>query len=59
MKLIRILKRRREGIDVALQNKTVFGRPKVSIIEELNKHFTGENQQRQQCESKALQEKLS
>jgi hypothetical protein len=48
MKLNRIRKRQREGIDVALQNKTVFGRPKVSITEELNKHITGENQQRQQ-----------
>ena len=35
----RIRKRQREGIDVALQNGTVFGRPKVTVTEEFKEAY--------------------
>jgi DNA invertase Pin-like site-specific DNA recombinase len=35
----RIRKRQREGIDVALQNGTVFGRPKVTVSEEFKEAY--------------------
>ncbi|WP_017381317.1 recombinase family protein [Paenisporosarcina sp. TG-14] len=36
----RIRKRQREGIDVALQNGTIFGRPKVTVTEEFKEAYT-------------------
>ncbi|MER2169183.1 MAG: recombinase family protein [Psychrobacillus psychrodurans] len=36
----RIRKRQREGIDVALQNGTVFGRPKVTVTDEFKEAYT-------------------
>ena len=35
----RIRKRQREGIDVALQNGTIFGRPKVTVTEEFKEAY--------------------
>ena len=35
----RIRKRQREGIDVALQNGVLFGRPKVTVTEEFKKAY--------------------
>ena len=35
----RIRKRQREGIDVALQNGTIFGRPKVTVTEEFKEVY--------------------
>jgi DNA invertase Pin-like site-specific DNA recombinase len=36
---VRIRKREREGIDVALQNGTIFGRPKVTVTEEFKEAY--------------------
>ncbi|QBP42664.1 recombinase family protein [Paenisporosarcina antarctica] len=36
----RIRKRQREGIDVALQNGTIFGRPKVTVTKEFKEAYT-------------------
>ncbi|PZX02860.1 resolvase-like protein, partial [Psychrobacillus insolitus] len=35
----RIRKRQREGIDVALQNGKIFGRPKVTLTEEFKEAY--------------------
>ena len=35
----RIRKRQREGIDAALQNVTIFGRPKVTVTEEFKEAY--------------------
>lgn len=35
----RIRKRQREGIDVALQNGTIFGRPKITVTEEFKEAY--------------------
>ncbi|PUB12504.1 hypothetical protein [Paenisporosarcina sp. OV554] len=35
----RILKRQREGIDVALQKGTVFGRPMITVIQEFKQVY--------------------
>jgi hypothetical protein len=32
-------KRQREGIDVALQNGTIFGRPKVTVSQEFKEKY--------------------
>ena len=42
----RIRKRQRAGIDVAMQNVTVFSRPKITTTGSLNKHIIDGNQKR-------------